>query len=120
MSNVRILEKGGKRYALVPLRAYRGLVDDAEMLEDIRAYDASKREDNGFRVPADVVDAMLDGASSVRAWRLHRDLTQQLLADAAGIAKPFLSQIETGKRVPSVVTLRALAKALHVPLDALD
>ncbi|MDI6768630.1 MAG: helix-turn-helix transcriptional regulator [Anaerolineales bacterium] len=36
---------------------------------------------------------------------------QQQLADAAGISKPYLSQIETGKRKGT------LAKALNVTLE---
>ena len=44
-------------------------------------------------------------------------LTQQQLADAAGISKPYLSQIETGKRKGSTDILSALAKALKVTLE---
>jgi transcriptional regulator with XRE-family HTH domain len=39
------------------------------------------------------------------------------LADAAGISKPYLSQIETGKRKGSTDILSALAKALKVTLE---
>ena len=39
------------------------------------------------------------------------------LADAAGISKPYLSQIETGKRKGTTDILSALAKALNVTLE---
>lgn len=93
---------------------------ELEMLEDIRSYDAAKARDDGVRLPAAVVDAMLDeGAHPIRAWRDQRGLTQQQLADAAGISKPFLSQIESRKRTASVTTLRKLGTALDVPIDHL-
>jgi transcriptional regulator with XRE-family HTH domain len=46
-------------------------------------------------------------------------LTQQELAERAGISKPYLSQIETGKRQGTVETLSAIARSLGVPLDAI-
>ena len=91
-----------------------------EELEDIRDYDAAKAElerGEDELIPADVVFAILDGENPVKVWREFRGLTQQQLADAAGISKPYLSQIETGKRKGSTDILSALAKALKVTLD---
>ena len=64
--------------------------------------------------------AELDGSHSVRAWREHRGLTLQALADAAGISKAYVSQIEGGKRAGTAATVKKLAKVLRVPLDALQ
>jgi len=50
-------------------------------------------------------------------WREHRGLTQQQLAEAAGISVPYLSQIEAGKRQGSAEVLAAIAKALGLALD---
>ena len=46
-------------------------------------------------------------------------MTQEQLATAARITGPYLSQIEPGKRVGTVVTLRAIARALSVSVDML-
>jgi transcriptional regulator with XRE-family HTH domain len=46
-------------------------------------------------------------------------MTLQALADAAGVSKPYVSQLEGGKRAGSTGTLRKLAGALKVPLGAL-
>ncbi len=120
MSKIQVIEKRGRRFALVPLMRYRTLLKELEMLEDIRAYDAAKARDDGTRVPAAVVDAMLDETvHPIRAWRDRRGLTQQHLADAAGISKPFLCQIESRTRNASVTTLRRLGTALDVPIDLL-
>lgn len=64
--------------------------------------------------PAAVVNAILDGASSVKVLREHRGLTQKQLAQAAGLNPVYLSQIERGERTGSLATLSALAKALNV------
>ena len=72
-----------------------------------------------FLVPDEIMRRELAGESSVNLWREHRGLTQQELASRAGISKPYLSQIETGKRQGTVETLSALARALNVPLDVL-
>jgi transcriptional regulator with XRE-family HTH domain len=41
------------------------------------------------------------------------------LAEAAGIAQAYLSQIETGKREGTVDTYRKLAEALRISMDDL-
>jgi DNA-binding XRE family transcriptional regulator len=93
---------------------------DEEELEDIRDYNAAKAElerGEGELISAEVVFAILDGENPVKVWREFRGLTQQRLADAAGISKPYLSQIETGKHKGSADILSALTKALNVTLE---
>lgn len=70
------------------------------MLEDIQDYDRAKAALGAGReeiIPAEVVFALVEGENPVKVWREYRQLTQQQLADAAGIRVPFLSQIESGK-----------------------
>ena len=59
------------------------------------------------------------GESAIKVIRQHRGLSQQALAGAAGIAQPQLSAMESRKRGGTVQTLKRLADALRVPLDAL-
>ena len=59
------------------------------------------------------------GESAIKVIRQHRGLSQQALAGAAGIAQPQMSAMESGKRGGTVQTLKRLADALRVPLDAL-
>lgn len=121
--NIQLIERDGKpEWAVLPYDEYLKLLEQAEMLEDIRDYDIAKAElENGEDelIPSEVVEALLDGENPIKVWREYRGLTQQQLADAVGISKPYLSQIETGKRKGTVDILSAIAKALNVSLDDL-
>ena len=55
----------------------------------------------------------------VRAFRRKLDMTVAELAGAAGLSTGMLSKIENGLTSPSLATLRALARALHVPVTTL-
>lgn len=46
-------------------------------------------------------------------------LSLQALATAAGVSKPYISQIEGGKRAGTAATLKKLAGALGLPVGAL-
>lgn len=89
------------------------------MSSSIALFDAARAADDGFRIPAAVANAMLDGKQPVKAWREHRGLTQEALAASAGISKACLCQIETRKRVGALKTLRAIADALAVSMKEL-
>jgi transcriptional regulator with XRE-family HTH domain len=48
----------------------------------------------------------------LRQWRLHRQLTQDQLAERSGLSKPFISQLERGLRPYNQGTLERLAETL--------
>jgi len=54
----------------------------------------------------------------VRAFRQQLDMTVLALAKAAGLSTGMLSKIENGGISPSLNTLQALSRALHVPVTA--
>jgi transcriptional regulator with XRE-family HTH domain len=57
----------------------------------------------------------------LRAARERAGLTQSALAEAAQVQPTAIAQWETGRRVPQVDTVRALADALRLaPVDLLD
>jgi DNA-binding XRE family transcriptional regulator len=119
--SVQVIERNGKpEWAVLPYDAYMKLIEQAEMLVDIRDYDATKaaleRGDEEL-VPAEVVYAILEGKNPIKVWREYRGLTQQQTAEAAGISVPYLSQIESGKRKGSTSILAAVAKVLKISLD---
>lgn len=55
---------------------------------------------------------MISFGQNLYLWRIFKGLTQQSLAGKAGIPRPNLSAIESGRREVSLPTLRALAAAL--------
>jgi len=55
----------------------------------------------------------------VREVRLERDMTQEALAEAAGLHPTFVSNVERGYRVPTLVTVLRLAMGLGVEPDKL-
>ena len=121
MSEVQVIEKDGKpAFYVLPAALWELVREAVEDAEDAAAYDRAIANDDGTRYPAAVVQAELDGVSSVRAWRTTRGLTAQALADAAGLSRPYLSQIESGKRTGTAATLKKLALALNVPVGALQ
>ncbi|ABA89027.1 antitoxin, XRE family [Syntrophotalea carbinolica DSM 2380] len=119
----QIIKKNGQpEYAVIPyadylrlLEAFEDKADAAAVAEFQEAYRAGRE----FLVPAEILRRELEGDSPVKLWRDYRSLTQQELADRAGISKPYLSQIESGKRQGTVETLAAIARALDVPLDVI-
>lgn len=121
--NTQVIELNGKpEWAVLPYEDYLQLLEQAEMLEDIRDYDHVKAAiENGEEetIPAELAYALMEGKNPLRAWREHRGLTQQQTAEAVGISVPFLSQIEGGKRKASIKVLAGLAKALQVSVDDL-
>ena len=118
---VQIIERNGEpEWAILPYDAYLQLIEQAEMLQDIRDYDAVKdalNHGDEELVPSEVVYAILDGANPIKVWREYRGMTQQELAETARISVPYLSQLESGKRKGSLEVLTRIAKALKLSLD---
>jgi DNA-binding XRE family transcriptional regulator len=119
----QIIEKDGKpEYAVIPYAEYLRLLEALEDKADAAAvaeFQEAYRAGREFLVPAEILRRELAGESPIKLWREHRGLTQQDLADKAGISKPYISQIESGKRQGTVETIAAIARVLNVPLDVL-
>lgn len=101
---------------------YDRLREAAEDLADLQAYDRAKAAlDTGEEelIPADSVERILDGESPVRVFRDLRGLTQKDLAEASGVNRVYIAEIETGKKRGSANALKALAEALRVSVDDL-
>ena len=81
--------------------AKRQLDQDPHALEGAR--------DNGLEVAI---------GREVRAFRRQLEMTVVELAKAAGLSSGMLSKIENGGISPSLATLRALSRALDVPVTA--
>ena len=75
---IQVIEKNGNpEWAIVPYKEYLRLVEEAEMLNDVRDYDmAIEAVKQGEElVPSEVAYAILDGESPVQVWREYRGYT---------------------------------------------
>ncbi len=120
MTKQIITSPAGERLVVVPEAEYLALVDAADDADDREAAARfAERRAAGAEelLPAALVRRMVEGENPVRLWREHRGLSARTLAGRAGIAQPYLSQIETGRRDGSVDTLRKIAEALGVTMD---
>lgn len=55
----------------------------------------------------------------IRQLRISEELSQREVADRVGVARTYLAQIESGKREPGLVLLRAVARVFNVPVALL-
>ena len=58
-------------------------------------------------------------AAKIKALRERRGLTQEQLAEKAGIGRSYLARLETARQDPTLSTLEKLAKALGVKVSTL-
>jgi len=121
--SIQIIQQDGKpKWAVLPYEIYLELVEQAEMLQDVRDYDSVKAalaRGEEELVPSEVVYAILDGENPIKVWRNFYKMAQHELAERAGVSIPYLSQLETGKRKGSLKVLKAIARALNLSLGDL-
>jgi len=100
-----LLHIQGKPYVLVPLHEYRMMTDGP----------GGTVNDNPL--PDEILDALTAKADHpIRILRKHRGMTQEELADAAGLSRPYLTEIEKGRKDGSIKTMRAIADALAIDI----
>ena len=90
--------------------------DDARFAARVRAERGAPVETT---IPIEVIEAKLDGAHPVKAWRDHRGWTQLELSTKSGVGRDLIAQIETDRKTGSIFTLSRLSRALDVPVEAL-
>jgi DNA-binding XRE family transcriptional regulator len=120
VDRIQVIEQDGKpAFYVVPADVWERVREAVEEAEDLVAVERFDRDDNGVRYPDPVAKALLAGSTPLRAWRQHLGMTAQALAASAGLSRPYLTQIESGRRTGTLATLERLAHALGVPVAAL-
>lgn len=95
----------GKAYVLVPLHEYRGMSSGSAAQEEL---------------PANVMDSLFARSENpIKILRKHRGLTQVELAEKSGLSRPYLAELETGRKEGSITALKNLATALAVNISHL-
>lgn len=54
--------------------------------------------------------------NNIKTFRENQNLTQEKLSELAGISADYLSEIERGKKVPSIKRLIQIAEALDIEI----
>ena len=119
---VETITRKGKEFALIPVRALQKLMEDAEMLADVKVYDAAKArlEDGSDElIPLEITERRLRGEPALGIWREHRKLTQEQLAKKARVSRALIAAIETKRKTGSVGTWKKLGAALDVGWELL-
>lgn len=108
----------GRKSLNIPVETIRQMLESYEDMLDIMAFDlAKKRKEEYF--PKELVDSLIEGNNPVRVYRKYRGLTQQELADSSGVSRDMIAMIETGRKNGSLATVKKLAVALKVDIEAL-
>jgi predicted transcriptional regulator len=70
-------------------------------------------------IPHEVVSQIVDGATPIRAWREHLNLTQEEVAKRMGISQPAFAQQETVAK-PRKATREKIAAAFGITSEQLE
>lgn len=102
--NYDIIHIAGKPHVLVPLHDFTVMKNGTE----------------GAHLPADVRDELTLGQKTpLKILRKFRGLTQDELASATGLSRPYITEIETGRKEGSIRALKSIANALGVSMELL-
>jgi DNA-binding XRE family transcriptional regulator len=104
-----ILHDGVPAFVLVPFAEFQRV---KPMLEQNAIKNA---------VPQEVVEAhVLHDVPLIRAWREHLNLTQDVVADLAGMKQSALARLERGEGKPRKATLKKLADAMGLTISQIE
>lgn len=94
-------------------------LEDAQDLVESREALARLQRGEEEAFPIELVEQIIDGMQPVRAFRQYRGLTQQALAQSAGVSASYLCEIEAGRKTGSLDAITRIAGALRLPIDSL-
>lgn len=99
-----LLHIQGKPYVLVPLHDYRTMASGGTSSD----------------LPEDLLDELAARQESpIKLMRKYRGMTQAALSKKAKISRPYLTEIETGKKDGSIRAIKSLADVLGVDVGML-
>jgi DNA-binding XRE family transcriptional regulator len=119
---VETIKRNGREFALIPVKDLQKLLEDVEMLADVKAYDVAKaRLHDGEEelIPLEITERRLKGEPTLRIWREYRKLTQERLAKKSKVSRALIAAIETRRKTGSVSTWKKLGAALDVSWEQL-
>jgi DNA-binding XRE family transcriptional regulator len=125
MSKIQIITSpSGEEMVVLSKEEFDELVanqidEDAETIRIFRESMAALERGDEIALPEETWARLESRENPVRVLREFRAMTQTELAKAAGLSQSYLSEIERGSREGTLSTIKAIAKALAVPLTVL-
>ena len=105
-TELQIIKQAGKpAFAVIPWDEYQRLTG---------------KEEADVWFPNDVVKANTRGDSLIRAWREHFGMTQEKLAELAGMKQSALARMEQPDANPRRSSLERLALAMNITVEQLE
>jgi len=104
-------------FVVLPYAEWLATIDEDEA-DEIAAQQA-RDDDDGTRYPMEVITRLSDGESPIRVYRDFHELTQEQLAEKAGVTKVYIGQLERGERNMSSKLRAKIAIILDVENDDL-
>ena len=122
-AGLQIGKKGYQKKDVKDIKFFLGkLKKEAKTAEDIKDIEENLKaieENREIIIPGEVTFAIIDGTHPIRAWREYKNMRINELAKKIGISGSYLSQIENGKRNPTIKTLKNIASALDIEPEIL-
>jgi DNA-binding XRE family transcriptional regulator len=119
---IETITRKGREFAVIPVEHLQRLMEDAEMLADVKAYDAAKArlgDGEDEIIPLEITERRLSGEAALRIWREYRKFTQERLAKKAKVSRALIAAIETKRKAGSISTWKKLGAALDVSWEQL-
>jgi DNA-binding XRE family transcriptional regulator len=105
---------------LIPFEEYERLIEAAEDAVDVRVASEIKRllaTGEEELIPPKLLTEWSTAKTSFASGVNIAACPQKELAEATGLAAPYISQLETGKREGTIETFKKIAAALRVDID---
>tara|TARA_R100000322_G_scaffold159382_2_gene120299 strand:- start:6087 stop:6461 length:375 start_codon:yes stop_codon:yes gene_type:complete len=113
MNKPQIIYQGDQpAFVVVPYADWLATIDEDEA--DEMAAKQARAEDDGTRYPLEVVSRLSAGEQPIRVYREFHGMTQEQLAEKAGVTKVYIGQLERGERNMSQKLRAKLAVVLDV------
>ena len=70
---------------------------------------------NYFQIGLLISSILFSIKNNIKKYRNNKGFTQEKLSELAGVSTDYISEIERGKKVPSIKRLDKIAAALGIP-----
>lgn len=123
MERFEIITKNDQVFVLVPAMKFENMqskIEYLEDLEDIRRADEVMAKNPEFfpmEFGIELCKARDEGRSVLPLWRKYRGFTQKELAAKCSISQAHLSDIETGRKSPSIKVIKKLVAILNMDIE---